>query len=174
MYSKKPEDFVKRLKDNANAKEVVEEDAEELLAKNQQEEKAEFFEDKKISFANEKEQLVDNSPSDLINLQNNPPEQKPPQQVNLLEAETAPPAQPSRPPPPNNSLLDLGESDQSTREQSTRSYQTSVSPSVNKGENAYATTVMDNSSNQGSSIFDFIGGAKNIKNIVIPFVEVIS
>jgi len=26
VYSKKPEDFVKRLKDNANAKEIVEED----------------------------------------------------------------------------------------------------------------------------------------------------
>jgi hypothetical protein len=53
-----------------------------LLAKNQHEEKAEFFEDKKISFANEKEQLADNSPSDLINLQNNP--EPKPQQGNLL------------------------------------------------------------------------------------------
>jgi hypothetical protein len=28
VYLKKPEDFVKRLKDNANAREIVEEDAE--------------------------------------------------------------------------------------------------------------------------------------------------
>jgi len=34
VYLKKPEEFVKRLKDNANAQEVVEEDAEELLPKN--------------------------------------------------------------------------------------------------------------------------------------------
>jgi hypothetical protein len=54
-----------------------------------------------------------------------------------------------------------------------RSYQTSVSPNNNKSENPYATTVMENSSNQGSSIFDFIGGSKIVKNIVIPFVEVI-
>jgi hypothetical protein len=33
--------------------------------------------------------------------------------------------------------------------------------------------VIENASNQGSSIFDFIAGGKNIKNIVIPFVEVI-
>lgn len=43
-----------------------------------------------------------------------------------------------------------------------------------KGDNIYATTVMENASNQGSSIFDFIGGAKTLKNIVIPFVEVIN
>ncbi len=42
------------------------------MAKNQHEEKAEFFEDKKVSFANE--QLADNSPSDLINLQQNNPQ----------------------------------------------------------------------------------------------------
>lgn len=34
--------------------------------------------------------------------------------------------------------------------------------------------MVENASNQGSSIFDFIGSAKNTKNIVIPFVEVIS
>lgn len=33
--------------------------------------------------------------------------------------------------------------------------------------------MIENASNQGSSIFDFIAGGKNIKNIVIPFVEVI-
>jgi hypothetical protein len=85
VYSKKPEDFVKRLKDNANAKEVVEEDAEELLAKNQHEEKAEFFEDKKISFANQQEQLVDNTPSELINVQKSaPPVEVKPAPVNNL------------------------------------------------------------------------------------------
>jgi hypothetical protein len=36
VYCKQPEDFVKKLKDNANAREVVEEDAEELLGKNQE------------------------------------------------------------------------------------------------------------------------------------------
>jgi hypothetical protein len=110
-----------------------------------------------------------------MNLQNNnnPP---PPQQSNLLEPESVPEVKPPQPPPQanNSSLLDLGESEPSTRDQSMRSYQTSVSPSNPKGDNAYATTVMDNSSNQGSNIFDFIGTAKNTKNIVIPFVEVIS
>jgi hypothetical protein len=63
-------------------------------------------------------------------------------------------------------LIDLG----GEAEQSTRSYQTSASPSNIKGESSYATTMMENAPNQGSSIFDFIGSAKNVKNIVIPFV----
>lgn len=52
-----------------------------------------------------------------------------------------------------------------------RSYQTSVSPSVAKLENNYATTVLENQGSQGSNIFDFINSSpKTSRNIVIPFV----
>ena len=52
VYCKQPEDFVKKLKDNANAREVVEEDAEELLGKNQ-EVAEEIDPNRQVSFANQ-------------------------------------------------------------------------------------------------------------------------
>ena len=49
VYAKKPEDFVKRMKENAN-KEVLEEDGDDLLAQGNK--NTEVFEDKNVSYAN--------------------------------------------------------------------------------------------------------------------------
>lgn len=69
IYAKKPEDFVKRMKENAT-REFLEEDGEDLLAKGNVEK--EVFDDKKVSFANTDNKLAENNPSDLINVTNEP------------------------------------------------------------------------------------------------------
>ena len=74
VYLKKPEDFVKRLKDSANARidaEVA--DLDDLLAKNPAEEKTEFFQEPTVSYANE-EKLAANTPSNLIDVTVSQPE----------------------------------------------------------------------------------------------------
>ena len=63
VYCKQPEDFVKKLKDNANAREVVEEDAEELLGKNQ-EMAEEVDPNRQVSFANQQIEAL-NTPSQV-------------------------------------------------------------------------------------------------------------
>lgn len=140
------------------------------MAKNQHEEKVEFFDNKQVSFANKDNQLADNSPSDLINLaQPQPqlqPEQKPAADLLDITAQTQQ-TQPEVKKPANSSLLDLDS------EQSTKPYQTSANNSVSYSETSYATSILGNQGSQGSSVFNFIE-PKTFKNIVIPYVEVIS
>ena len=89
VYGKQPEEFVKKLKDNANAKEEVEEDAEELLGKDQKEENVEFFGEKpkeEVNFATKGEYLIDNTATQQnVHVQSVPEEKKP--QQDLLDME---------------------------------------------------------------------------------------
>lgn len=111
---------------------------------------------------------MDNTPSDLINIAN-PPVQEVKQNNNLLDV-VEPPVVVKPPVHSNNSLIDLGGEAESVP----KPYQTSAGSSAVRTDNTYATSVIENQPNQGSSIFDFIAApAKTSKNIVIPFVEVI-
>jgi hypothetical protein len=177
------------LKDTANAKEIIEEDEEELLAKNKTEEKTIFFEDKNVenvTFANKTNlALVDNSPSDLINVSlptNEPQKQetiKPVANLLDMEGETEKKEQPSPPPQPQpqpqpqaskGSLLDL-DNDPSPP----KSFNTSVPAMVESTEiSGFSTSVNQSSPSQGSS-FNFMDiPATNSKNIIVPYVPVIA
>ena len=110
---------------------------------------------------------MDNTPSDLINIAN-PPVQEIKPNNNLLDVVEPPVV--IKQPVQNNPLLDLGGETESIP----KPYQTSAGSSAVRTDNTYATSVIENQPNQGSSIFDFIAGpVKTSKNIVIPFVEVI-
>jgi vesicle coat complex subunit len=158
VYLKKPEDFVKRLKDTANArqeaiaKEVEEEVKEELLAKNPNEEKTEFFKEQEVSFANKNAGLAANTPSNLLDIGGEQPAERvpePPKSAgNLLDMEDQPERR--EPLPPTNaggpSLLDLGD------EPAPRSYQTSVQPQQEIPQSLYSTSVVQNPQAEGSNI----------------------
>ncbi len=110
VYCKQPEDFVKKLKDNANAREVVEEDAEELLGKNQ-EVAEEVDPNRQVSFANQQIEAL-NTPSQVAY----EPEQimVNKQEQNLLDimgGDTVIPQQPVQQPVyvTNNNLIDIME-----------------------------------------------------------------
>ena len=76
VYLKKPEDFVKRLKDSANAR--IDDDfadLDDIMAKNPAEEKTEFFQEQNVSYANKDDKLAANTPSNLIDVVSQPPQE---------------------------------------------------------------------------------------------------
>lgn len=97
---------------------------------------------------------------------------EPKQEQNLLEIDGSPqePGHQPHPPQQENSLIDLGGGSEPAK------FSTSVpssSPSMVGAESAYATTIQNNPSDQGSNFF-FGEAEKSYKNIVIPYVVVIS
>lgn len=111
-------------------------------------------------------------PTDLIGVATEVENVKAPEPVqlsaptNLLDMEESKPEKKEEVAKPESSLLDLGEPSPS------KMYQTSVEPQQEVPQSIYSTSVVQNSG-EGSS-FNFLDAAAGSKNIVVPYVPVIS
>lgn len=82
MYYKPPEAFVKKIKDNANAKEVLDEYGEVLIEKKAETEQVEFFDTPQVTTFVQKDNTA------------------PPANTNIDLLDTTPTVQPVKPPVP--------------------------------------------------------------------------
>jgi hypothetical protein len=110
-----------------------------------------------VSFANKNEEFVDNTPTNLLNIEAQPSQHHPPYPL---------PTSPVQEPPKQvNNLLDIDSQSEPPKEQiinnkggnlldidneSTRTYQTTVNQSLGGTESTYATSIVSGKANQGS------------------------
>lgn len=109
VYGKQPEDFVKRLKDNANAREEIDEDDEELLNKDKPATEVQEAPKENVTFTNKGETLLDdNTPIVPVQVIEQPqPPRSPTKVKDLLDDDE--PVKPSKPEKTGGDLMDMDE-----------------------------------------------------------------